>query len=68
MYSRDEVKTLTDKVLNMVKADAAEIEFNGGERSGTRWANSTITTNHSVRSAADAHGTPQQQDGHGIDP
>jgi predicted Zn-dependent protease len=45
MYSRDELKTLTDKVLNMVKADAAEIEFTGGERSGTRWANSTITTN-----------------------
>ena len=45
MYSRDEVKILTDKVLNMTKADAVEVEFNGGERSGTRWANSTITTN-----------------------
>jgi len=45
MYSRDELKALTDKVLNMAKADAAEVEFTGGERSGTRWANSTITTN-----------------------
>src|SRR5689334_25384372 len=45
MYSRDEVKALTDKVLNIVKADGAEVEFSGGERSGTRWANSTITVN-----------------------
>jgi predicted Zn-dependent protease len=45
MYSRDEVKALTDKVLNMAKADAVEVDFNGGERAGTRWANSTITVN-----------------------
>jgi predicted Zn-dependent protease len=45
MYSRDEVKALTDKVLNMSKGDGAEVEFSGGERAGTRWANSTITTN-----------------------
>ena len=45
MYSRDEIKALTDKVLNMAKADAVEVDFNGGERSGTRWANSTITVN-----------------------
>src|SRR5689334_21620776 len=45
MYSREEVKALTDKVLNMAKADAVEVEFSGGERSGTRWANSTITVN-----------------------
>ncbi len=45
MYSREEVKALTDKLLNMAKADAVEVEFNGGERSGTRWANSTITVN-----------------------
>ena len=45
MYSREEIKALTDKVLNMAKADAVEVEFNGGERSGTRWANSTITVN-----------------------
>src|SRR5262245_51529603 len=45
MYSREEVKALTDKVLNMAKADAVEVDFNGGERAGTRWANSTITVN-----------------------
>ena len=45
MYSREEIKALTDKVLNMAKADAVEVDFNGGERSGTRWANSTITVN-----------------------
>ena len=45
MYSRDEIKTLTDKVLNMTKADAVEVSFDGGERSATRWANSSITVN-----------------------
>src|SRR5215475_934214 len=48
MYSREEVKALTDKVLTMstaARADAAEVDFSGGERSGTRWANSTITVN-----------------------
>jgi predicted Zn-dependent protease len=48
MYSRDEIKSLTDKVLTMsrdAKAEGAEVTFDGGERSGTRWANSTITTN-----------------------
>src|SRR3954465_7862432 len=45
MYSRDEIKALTDKILNMAKADAVEVEFSGGERAGTRWANSTITVN-----------------------
>ena len=45
MYSRDEIKALSDKVLNMVKADAAELSFDGGERSATRWANSSITVN-----------------------
>jgi predicted Zn-dependent protease len=45
MYSREEVKALTDKVLNMTRADGAEVEFSGGERAGTRWANSTITVN-----------------------
>lgn len=44
-YSRDEVKTITDKVLNMAKADAVEVRFSGGERSATRYANSTITAN-----------------------
>jgi predicted Zn-dependent protease len=45
MYSRDEMKALTDKALNMAKADAVEVTFEGGERSATRWANSSITVN-----------------------
>src|SRR5215475_9676336 len=44
-FSRDEVKTITDKVLNMAKADGVEVTFAGGERSATRYANSTITAN-----------------------
>ena len=44
-YSRDEVKQITDKVLNMCKADAVEVRFSGGERSATRFANSSITAN-----------------------
>jgi predicted Zn-dependent protease len=45
MYSRDEVKAITDKVMGMSKADAIEVEFTGGERSATRYANSNITAN-----------------------
>jgi predicted Zn-dependent protease len=45
MYSRDEVKAITDKVIDMSKADAIEVEFTGGERSATRFANSNITAN-----------------------
>jgi predicted Zn-dependent protease len=46
MYSRDEVKAITDKVLNMAsKATDAEVNFSGGETSATRFANSTITAN-----------------------
>ncbi|MEZ5319827.1 MAG: metallopeptidase TldD-related protein [Vicinamibacterales bacterium] len=46
MYSRSEAKAITDKILNMAKGvDAVEIDLSGNERSGTRWANSTITTN-----------------------
>jgi predicted Zn-dependent protease len=44
-YTRDEVKAITDKVLNIAKADAVEVQFSGGERSATRYANSTITAN-----------------------
>lgn len=44
-YSREEVKQITDKVLNMCKADAVEVRFSGGERSATRFANSSITAN-----------------------
>src|SRR5215510_2028040 len=45
MYTREEAKAIVDKVLNMAKADSAEVNLTGGERSGTRWANSSITTN-----------------------
>jgi predicted Zn-dependent protease len=44
-YSRENVKAITDKVLNMAKADGVEVSFSGGERSATRYANSTITAN-----------------------
>jgi predicted Zn-dependent protease len=45
MYSRDQVKTIVEKTINMAKADAVEVTLTGGERSGTRWANSSITVN-----------------------
>ena len=44
-FSREQVKEITDKVLNMCKADAVEVRFSGGERSATRFANSSITAN-----------------------
>jgi predicted Zn-dependent protease len=44
MYRRDEIKALTDKVLDMANADAVELSVDGGERAGARFANSTITT------------------------
>jgi predicted Zn-dependent protease len=45
MYTREEAKALTDKIINMASADAVEVNLSGGERSGTRWANSSITVN-----------------------
>ncbi|MGV3708788.1 MAG: metallopeptidase TldD-related protein [Gemmatimonas sp.] len=45
MYTRDEAKAITDKVMNMAKGNDVEVQLRGGENSGTRWANSTITTN-----------------------
>jgi predicted Zn-dependent protease len=45
MYSRDEVRALSDKIIDMAKADAVEVDFTGGERSATRFANSNITAN-----------------------
>ena len=45
MYSREQVKASTDKVINMAGADAVEVTVSGGARSGTRWANSSITVN-----------------------
>src|SRR4030095_14109957 len=44
-YSKDEIKQITDKVLNLCKADGVEVRFSGGERSATRFANSSITAN-----------------------
>ncbi len=44
-YSREHVKSITDKILNMARADGVEVEFQGGERSATRYANSSITAN-----------------------
>src|SRR5438874_23065 len=45
MLTREECKAIVDRVLNMAKADSVEVALTAGERSGTRWANSTITTN-----------------------
>ena len=45
MYTRDQVKAIVDKIINMANADAVEVNLSGGERSGTRWANSSITVN-----------------------
>ena len=45
MYSRDQVKAFTDKIFNMAKGADVELTLNASERSGTRWANSTITVN-----------------------
>ena len=45
MYTREQVKGWTDKIINMASADAVEVQISGGERSGTRWANSSITVN-----------------------
>ena len=46
MYTREQAKSITDKVIDMAKGTAGvEVTLTGGERSGTRWANSTITTN-----------------------
>ena len=45
MITREESKAIVDKVINMAKTDAVEINLTASERSGTRWANSTITTN-----------------------
>src|SRR5829696_1441439 len=45
MYTREQVKGYVDKIIDMAKADAVEVNLSGSERSGTRWANSSITTN-----------------------
>lgn len=46
MYTREQVQALTDRIFNMAsEADAVQVEVNANEQSGTRWANSSITTN-----------------------
>jgi len=45
MHSREQVKAITDKIFNMATADAVEVNFNSSERSGTRFANSSISAN-----------------------
>jgi predicted Zn-dependent protease len=45
MLTREEAKAVVDKVLNLTKADSVEVNLTASERSGTRWANSSITTN-----------------------
>ena len=45
MYSREQVKTITDKIFNMSGTDSTEVNFSSSERSGTRFANSSISAN-----------------------
>jgi len=45
MHSREQVKAITDKMFNMATADAVEVNFSSSERSGTRFANSSISAN-----------------------
>ncbi len=45
MYSRDQVKAITDKIFNMSGAENIEVNFSSSERSGTRFANSSISAN-----------------------
>ena len=45
MFSRDEVRAITDKLIDMATADAVDVDLSAGERSATRFANSTITAN-----------------------
>ena len=45
MHSREQVKAITDAIFNMATADAVEVSFNSSERSGTRFANSSISAN-----------------------
>jgi predicted Zn-dependent protease len=45
MYSREQVKAITDKIFNMSGAENTEVNFSSSERSGTRFANSSISAN-----------------------
>ncbi len=45
MFTRDEAKAITDRLIDMAGPGPVQVELSGGERSGTRWANSAITVN-----------------------
>ncbi len=45
MYTREEARALVDRIIDMAAPDPIEVQLGGGERSGTRWANSSITVN-----------------------
>src|SRR3984885_2521714 len=45
MLTREEVKAIVDKVMIMTRAASVEADVSATEPSGTRWANSSITTN-----------------------
>ncbi|CAN5884606.1 TldD/PmbA family protein [soil metagenome] len=45
MYTREEARAIVERVIDMAAPNAVEVDLTGGERSGTRWANSAITTN-----------------------
>jgi predicted Zn-dependent protease len=48
MYTREQAKAIVDKVIEIgtaAHAESVEVNLTGSERSGTRWANSSITTN-----------------------
>lgn len=45
MYTREEARAIVDRAIDMAAPDEVEVNLVGGERSGTRWANSDITTN-----------------------
>jgi predicted Zn-dependent protease len=45
MYTREEARSIVDRVIDMAGNVPVEVVLTGGERSGTRWANSDITTN-----------------------
>ncbi|MEX2609184.1 MAG: metallopeptidase TldD-related protein [Gemmatimonadota bacterium] len=45
MYSREEARTIVERVIDMADNVPVQVDLSGGERSGTRWANSAITVN-----------------------
>jgi predicted Zn-dependent protease len=45
MFTRDEFRAIADQIIDMAAPDPIEVNLRGGERSGTRWANSSITVN-----------------------